>query len=131
MHDQMKERFEAFLGTERFEKFVAQGFEPRLRFWQEQELERFYLKHPELRCDLDDIKVILRICQVHRADLRAETPIVEYDCVIEGNWHKEIARKYFPNARLVSLGKGTVWYCEACRSAYQAWRDGTLQTDGH
>ena len=64
MRDQIRRLFEEFIGTERFEKFVARGFEPRLRFWQEQELERFYLRHPDLRRDLADIQVILRICQV-------------------------------------------------------------------
>jgi len=126
MGDDIKKLFEEFLGTERFEKFIAQGFEPRLRFWQEQELERFYVQHPELRIDLDDIKAILRICQVHRIDLKAEAPSAVYDCVIWGYRERGIIKKYFPHAELFPIGKSTVWYCEACRSAHQAWQDGTL-----
>jgi hypothetical protein len=124
--DQVRRLFEEFLGTERFEKFVAQGFKPRLRFWQEQELEKFYLRRPDLRCDLAEIQVILRICQVHRTDLREEAPKAKYDSVTLVDRHPQITRKYFPNARTVAVGTAAIWYCDTCRVVLQKWEAGTL-----
>jgi hypothetical protein len=123
--------FTAFVGPDQFRKFL-QHFRRagRLRFWQEQVLERFFVANPGLRVGGGDLTTLLRVCELHGGELKSET--VE---VIEGN--VDYAERYsrakqesFPNSASgpwyteggPSPGPVVrVWYCPECRAAEAAW----------
>ena len=57
----LRQALAAFLGDERFRKFVGQGCpDGRLRYWQQQEWGRFSAAHPEFAVSLEEIKLALR-----------------------------------------------------------------------
>jgi hypothetical protein len=56
----LRQAFSNFLGEDRFRRFVRQGFRKnRLRFWQEQEWERFIAAHPEFAVGMDELAVAM------------------------------------------------------------------------
>jgi hypothetical protein len=59
---ELRRALAAFLGGDRFRKFVRQGFRKgRLRAWQEQEWNRFTAAHPEFAVGWEELAVALRI----------------------------------------------------------------------
>src|SRR5262249_40986458 len=120
----------AFLGHERYRKFVKQGLSKgQLRFWQEQEWGRFSAAHPEFSLTPEELIVALRVCWLHGDELLPET--VE---ILEGQVH--FADDYV-RAKATSFpcsGQAGVryegcqtrkvegWYCPECRRAEATWR---------
>jgi hypothetical protein len=58
---ELRRALAAFLGGDRFRKFVRQGFRKgRLRAWQEREWDRFTAAHPEFAVGWEELAVALR-----------------------------------------------------------------------
>ena len=122
----LRNEFEAFVGDDRYRKFLRQGFRPRLKFWQEQELARFFEARPNLQCELSELEIAFRVCEVHRSEL--------LPCTLEVfDGHLDYVRSYtnarlelFPHAALDPFsteGGGlptqamSAWFCAQCRQA--------------
>lgn len=122
----------AFLGDEKFRKFVKQGsLRGRLRYWQEQEWCRFTTRHPELAVELPDLIVALRICELHGDELLPDTVPIYHGCVDYTQTYLEVSNRMFPHAAVdpVSTEGGSsqadcaqVWYCPRCRVAQIEWQ---------
>jgi hypothetical protein len=127
----LRQALAAFLGEERFRKLIQQGVgQSRLRFWQEQEWERFTLAHPEFAVSLAELAVALRICALHDQELVPDTVEVYHGCRDYANWYIEARNRLFPNAASdpwssegapFERDQIGVWYCPACRQAKGEW----------
>ena len=127
----LRQALAIFLGDERFRKFVQQGVHRgRLRFWQEQEWDRFATTHPEFAVTLEDLEIALRICELHGQELLPDTVEVFHGCRDYAQWYIEARNRLFPHATSDSWStEGTpfegdrvgVWYCPACREAKAEW----------
>jgi hypothetical protein len=124
--------FTAFVGPEQFRKFVRQFRRAgRLRFWQEQVLERFFAASPGLRVSGDGLATLLRVCELHGDELQPDAiGVVEgnvdyterynrsrqelFPNSVPGPWYTEGGPSPGPVAR--------VWYCPECRAAEAAWK---------
>jgi len=122
----LRTQFEAFVGDERYRKFLRQGFRPRLKFWQEQELARFFEAHPDLRCELSDLEIAFRVCEVHRTELSPCTLEVFEGFLDYSRSYSGARSELFPHAAEdpFSTEGGNVpacpvsaWYCGHCRQA--------------
>ena len=122
----LRTQFEAFVGNERYRKFLRQGFRPRLKFWQEQELSRFFQAYPDLRCELSDLEIAFRVCDVHRSELSPCTLELFEGCLDYARSYLDARSEWFPHAAEdpFSTEGGNVparpvnaWYCEHCRQA--------------
>lgn len=120
--------FAAFLGEERFRKFVPCGSE--LRYWQEKALEKFLIEYPEFSLDEGELEKILRICPIYNEEL--ERGVAE---VFEGNLdysprYTKTRLEFFPWAGMdpVSTEGGSaekesigIFYCSSCRNERAKW----------
>jgi hypothetical protein len=125
---ELRRAFAAFLGEERFRKFVATGWP--LRFWQEQEWGRFCSAHAELAPGLDVLEVAIRICHVHGDELQPDDVEVFNGCIDYARDYIDVRKRLFPRAgndpfstegRPVQADRVAVWYCPACRAAKAQW----------
>ena len=132
---------EAFLGEDRFHRFISQGFtprrrywlkhEPRLRYWQEQQWQRFAEAHPEFAVSMAELEIILRICELHRLELQQD-----FEEVFHGNMdytpeYTEACLRLFPHSETGPIPteglpfegeRVEVFYCPECRRAEAHWR---------
>jgi hypothetical protein len=122
----------AFLGDERFRKFVRQGFRrgQQLRYWQEQEWSRFTAAHPEFAVGMEVLEVALRICELHDHELLPDTVEVFRGFGDFAGCSFEDRQRLFPHAasrarstegELVEGDRVGVWYCPVCRQAEAEW----------
>jgi len=128
-----RKAFAAFIGADQFRKFVRQFHRTvRLRFWQEQLLDRFFAAQPALRIGPDELKVILRVCELHDTELQPDTVKVIDACVDYADWYVEARVRLFPHAATGSISTEgaplstvsyAVWYCPECRRAETTWSD--------
>lgn len=120
-----------FLSDRQYRKFVA-GLRrtERLRFWQEQEWERFIAAHPSSRVSLDDLRVALRVCELHATELLPDNVAVVEGHADLAEWYVRARRAEFPNASAGPVyAEGAplpgptvdVWYCPGCRHAETRW----------
>lgn len=126
--------FADFLGEERFRKFVRQGLRRgRLRFWQEEAWSLFITAHPEFAVSLDELRVALRVCEVHGRELLPGTAKVFHGCRDYADHYIKARNELFPHAMSGPVStEGAaftgdsveVWYCPECRDAEVAWRAG-------
>ena len=121
----------AFLGEERFSKFVRQGIKPRLKFWQEREWEAFAAANPNMQADLSDLVAALRICEVHGLELLPCTVETTEGCILLSQTYLQARAERFPHAAVdrIMVSAGTVqcmpaWYCPECRVQAAEWRAG-------
>ena len=95
----LRQALAAFLGDERFRQFVKEGIRRgRLRFWQEQEWDRFATLHPGFAVGLDELALALRICELHGQELLADTVEVFRGCADYADWYIEARNRLFPHA---------------------------------
>jgi hypothetical protein len=128
---ELRKAFAAFLGDERFRKFVATGWRRgRLRFWQEQEWRRFCAARPEINAGFEELGLALRICEVHGDELQADEVELFHGCIDYAQDYIETRNRLFPHAATgpVSTEGATmqgdrigVWYCPSCRTAEDKW----------
>lgn len=118
------------LGEERFRKFVAAGVSPRLRYWQEVELKKFFDAHPGLRVDAAQLKDALSICELHDAPLQFESVEVLQGCIDYSAAYMRVRRESFPHAAadpVSSEGRKDmpptvdIAYCPECRKVRTTW----------
>ncbi len=109
-------------------KFVAQGFQPRLKFWQEQEVDRFYAAHSSWQHDICELEAALRFCHVHHCDLLLCSLPTFDGCLTLSSTYIRERTTHFPHAavdaRLVPDGGPSsveAWYCPDCRLAVERW----------
>jgi hypothetical protein len=128
--DKLTTALEAFLGTERFTRFLAAGVDPRLRHWQEADLQRFLAAHPEFDAPLEELTKRLRVCELHRLSLQPETVEVVRGCIDWSAPYLKTRAELFPHAAQDSISdEGNadfpshvqVWYCANCRVARKEW----------
>jgi hypothetical protein len=129
---ELRKAFAAFLGDERFRKFVATGWRRgRLRFWQEQEWRRFCAARPEINAGLEELEVALRICHVHGEELQHDEVELFHGCMDYAPDYWEGRNRLFPHASTGPVstegrpmqGDGVaVWYCPSCRAAEAKWK---------
>jgi hypothetical protein len=129
----LRQAFAVFLGDERFRKFVRQGFHRgRLRYWQEQEWDRFTANHAEFAVGMEELEVALRICELHGQELLPDTVEVLRGCVDYADWYIEARNRLFPHAALGPVStedapfeneRVDVWYCPGCRQAEAEWQE--------
>ncbi|WNH54250.1 hypothetical protein [Stenotrophomonas oahuensis] len=124
----LRKAFAECLGQERFLKFLAQGFRPRLKFWQEQEVDRFYATHSSWHHDIHELEAALRFCHVHERDLLPCSLPTFNGCLTLSSTYIRERSAQFPNAavdaRLVPDGGPSsvkAWYCPECRLALERW----------
>jgi len=127
----LRQALSAFLGDERFRKFVQQGVRRgRLRFWQEQEWDRFCAARPEFAVSLEELGIALHICELHDQELRPDTVEVFHGCRDYAQWYIDSLNTYFPHAASDPWStEGApfegdrigVWYCPTCRDAKAEW----------
>jgi hypothetical protein len=127
----LRAAFATFLGGDRFQEFVRQGFlHGRLRFWQEKEWERFTNLHPEFAVGLQKLEIALRICQLHNQELLPDTVEVVRGCLNFADWYIKARNAQFPHAKtdpcstegtLFDADRIGVWYCPTCRSVKAEW----------
>jgi hypothetical protein len=129
---ELRQALAAFLGSDRFRKFVQQGVrQGRLRYWQEQEWGRFTAAHPEFAVNLAELAVAIRICELHGDELQPDTVEVLHGYIEYAAWYVQARNLLFPHAASgpvategapVEEGQVGVWYCPACRQAEANWR---------
>ena len=127
---ELRAAFESFLGTDRFMKFLRAGVTPRLRYWQEVDWRSFVSAHPAFDIPVEELEAALRLCELHRLELQAETKEV-----VRGNidWNTQYLKtqaELFPHAAQDAISdEGNaalpshvqLWYCAACRTARKEW----------
>ena len=128
--EEIRQAFEAFLGKEKFEKFVASGFTPRLRFWQEAEWSKFVVANPTFNAPLVELEVALRICELHRVTLLPGTVAIFHGNIDFSHDYLRVRERLFPHAAedLKSTEgvpsketRAEVWYCHRCREVRAQW----------
>ena len=128
--EEIRQAFEAFLGKEKFEKFVASGFTPRLRFWQEAEWSKFLVAYPTLDIPLVELEVALRICELHRVALLQGTVAVFHGNIDFSHDYLRVRGTMFPHAAEDPKStegvtskeiEAEVRYCPRCREARARW----------
>ena len=127
----LRKAFAAFLGEERFFKFVRRGVKPRLKFWQEQQWEAFLTANSHIQADMADLEIALRICEVHGSELQPCTVETFDGCILLSQDYLQARSDLFPHAALdrIMVPSGTAqqmasWYCPACRVRATEWRAG-------
>ena len=128
---ELRKALAAFLGDERFKKFVATGWRGgRLRFWQQQEWRRFCAARPELNVALADLEVAIRVCELHGDELRADEVELFHGCLDYAQDYIDTRNRLFPHAATDPVStEGVpmagdrigVWYCPSCRAAQEKW----------
>jgi hypothetical protein len=148
----LRQAFAVFLGEMRFRAFVRQLADPEmylgrpgsdwppesikpghprgLRYWQQQEWDRFTAIHPEFATSAEELALVLRICEVHGQERQRDTAEVFHGCVDYADEYIVIRNRLFPHASrdLISTegapfqeNQVVVWYCSACRKAKAEW----------
>jgi hypothetical protein len=122
----------AFLGAERFRKFVQQFRSARrLRFWQEQAWGRFVTSYPEFTIGEDELAIVLRVCWLHGAELQPDTVEVIDGNVDYADWYVRAKLAEFPCAASGPVWTEgaplptrcvAVWFCPECRRAEATWQ---------
>lgn len=135
-HAEIRTRFRHTIGTEKFQRFVAEThYANRLRFWQEQLWDPFALEHG-LDLDFPTIQDCFAICQVHECELETDTvPVVYGTPVTPTQAELEVPNTLFPCARLIAGGgcvvghqqSATVQFCPECRVAHDHWESQAFQ----
>ena len=120
--------FFAFLGEERFRKFVPCGAE--LRYWEEKALEKFLAEHPEFALAAGELQEILCICPVHMQELQRGVADVFDGCLDYTQKYTNARRDIFPWAgmdpistegRLLDKKQIEIKFCSGCRDARKNW----------
>ena len=100
----LRQQLATFLGDRQYRKFVA-GLRQteRLRYWQEREWERFTAAQPESCVPFEDLRVALRVCEVHATILLPDTI-----SMVEGHadytvQYARACRELFPNAAIAPI----------------------------
>jgi hypothetical protein len=122
---EFREAFRVHLGDDKFHEFLKRGTRPRLRYWQEQALDRFFQSQPSMRLSSDQVEAALRFCEVHRVELeKGEEPVFHGHLDYAPAYLQERAA-LFPHAAIDPVStEGTehegsmqsAWFCPACRS---------------
>jgi hypothetical protein len=128
----LRAAFAAFLGDAKFRKFVRQGFHRgRLRYWQQEEWDRFLSAHPEFSVSMGELEAALRICELHDEELLPDTAEVFRGNLDYADWYIEARNRLFPHAAEdmvategapISGERVAVFYCPACRAAKAEWQ---------
>jgi hypothetical protein len=142
---EIRDAFESFAGTERFNKFVTVFHQPDrrnqpLRYWQTKLWSEFLEIYPGDAPPAEDttnLSRILNFCPLHRVELTSGTA-----AVVNGSVPFEPQLAYaqanrFPFANRVAYAnispKGAITtetsYCPACRDAYMTWAADDALTD--
>jgi len=128
-HRELRQQLAKFLGEDRFRKFVRQGIEPRLKYWQERELELFFSANPAASRDPEDLLRACRICEVHGVELESTMARTTEACVLHSPSYLSAKAELFPHAclDLVMVAPGSpqeiqAFFCPACRVASGAWQ---------
>lgn len=123
------------LGAERFRKFVQQFHSAgRLRFWQEQEWERFVATRSEFAVSENELSVALRVCWLHGEELQRESVVASHLELTEG-YLRAVAAEFPCAGPVWSRGcplpspPVDVWVCPACRVTRTAWIQRHPETD--
>jgi hypothetical protein len=115
---ELRKAFAAFLGEERFRKFVTTGWP--LRFWQEQEWRRYCSAHPKLALGLDVLEVAIRICEVHGDELQPAEVELFHGGIDYARDYIDTRNRLFPHAAndpvptegaVVQRDRVPVWFC--------------------
>lgn len=129
-HVLFRAAFRTELGEERYRRFVAAGTTPRLRYWQEVELKKFFVAHPEYQMDVTRLADALRICELHDGLLQSEVVEVLDGYIDVSQTYLDARRDTFPHAaadpvstegRMNMPARVSVWYCTACRAVRTTW----------
>jgi hypothetical protein len=73
----LRQALAAFLGAERFDKFVSQARgRDRMALWAEMAWRQFVEAHPEWAVSEKQLREALRICSLHRTELLSEPVVV-------------------------------------------------------
>jgi hypothetical protein len=128
---ELRNAFAAFLGDERFRKFVATGWRRgQLRFWQQQEWDRFCVARPDLKTSLEELQVALRVCELHGDELQPDEVALFPGCIDYAKEYIETRSRLFPHAATAPIStegvpmegdRIAVWYCPSCRRAEEKW----------
>lgn len=125
----LREALAAFLGAERYRKFVKSiCYGERMRYWQEQAWDQFVLAYPEGAISEDKLRVALRVCWVHGAELLPETINVIAEAPDRAGYYIRTGSELYPCSESTAilwtegcpfpLCAAVVWYCPICRRAY-------------
>jgi hypothetical protein len=68
----LRQALASFLGDDGYRKFVKHLNSGRMRYWQEAAWGRFVSAHPEWAISEHELRMALRVCWVHEAELRPE-----------------------------------------------------------
>ena len=133
----IREAFESFAGTERFNKFLAvfnsDTRSPKaLRYWQSELWSAFLESYASVAPSVDDIpnlSSVFNICPLHRVELQAGTA-----SVVNGLTPFEPSLTYARNSRFpfdnlfayknhssANTALVPTSFCPACRNAYSEW----------
>jgi hypothetical protein len=127
--DTLRTELRQFLGEENFNRLLPEarllaGREPRLRFWQEQMIERFFAANPHLRSTPDETAAVLRLCSVHRIPLQQRAVPVFHGSLDYTSEYLAKRRQCFPHAGIDPVStegapyEGSeclVWLCPECQ----------------
>jgi hypothetical protein len=70
----------------------------RLRFWQEQEWERFIAANPEFAVGMDQLAVAIRVCEIHGDELLPVSAKVIHGQVDYADSYEKPRNEQFPHA---------------------------------
>lgn len=132
---EFRARFKEFSGAETYSRFVKALHHktpgPRqLRFWQQDLWESFLRTNPDCSMTVDDLKAVLRICELHEVDLvSVEVPAVR-ECIDYDPSFIAAMAASFPHATPAQVMVGdtcewktaTVWTCAACDEVQNCYR---------
>lgn len=136
----LRQRFSEFLGAEQFKKFIKLSARSgKLRHWQQTAWDKFVATNPEYANAMDDLRLAIRICEVHGDDLVPENVPVNRNELAAfrhvfgpGLAQLDIAAEHYPNAEssgTVFLGNTPnvddtfqIWYCPTCREREAEWK---------
>lgn len=122
--------FRAALGEEGYRRFVAAGTVPRLRYWQEVKLQKFFVRHPGRQMAATQIADALRVCELHDGSPQPEVVEVVDGYIDYSQTYLNARRATFPHAAADPVStegrknmpmRVSVWYCTVCRASRSAW----------
>lgn len=124
---EIRSAFRAFLGDERYRKFVSMvpstSDGTRLKFWQENAWESFAADHPRFDLDFAGIVDVFRVCELHGHPLTQRFVPVQHGCVDFAPEYWQTRNVLHPNSPMpfvateghaITETEFPIWFCTEC-----------------
>ena len=126
----LRASLKAFLGEEKYFKFLDAGVRQPMRFWQERVWEQFLAKYPNLSVTPTEMIDALEVCPAHECSLQ-----IGFTESTEGIYFRPRSseeQQLFPRAAWLpvsSSGVQLVRYCPRCEKAKSEYQYGKVRSN--